>query len=194
MNKIEPHIYLDTNVILDAIYNRYTPSVELLDRIKNEGWKCSTSRFTVLEMLEYEQEKAFEDKLVRDGLSRSRLRDYIGRRRQAKWGLNKEELSEVWVSLNIKLANEYDFIDYEHPKGEELWNEFWDEAEGFCAATNIGVADAIQLAFAKFMGCNILITHDQDFQSIADMYIIADLPEKIDLALAKLHQAEGKRK
>jgi predicted nucleic acid-binding protein len=169
MNIIEPHIYLDTNVILDAIYQRHIPSVELLDRIKNEGWKCSTSRFTVLEMLDFEQEKAFEERLVQDGVQRSRIRDYIGRRRQEKWGLDEISLGKVWQSLNAKLAGEYAFIDYEHSVGGELW----DEAEKFCAATNIGAFDAIQLAFAICIGCNILVTHDQDFQPIADKYIIA---------------------
>ena len=189
----EPHIYLDTNVILDAIYQRYMPSLDCIDRIKSEGWKCSTSRFTVLEMLDYEQEKRFEEKCLHQGIQRSRLRDYIGRRRQEKWGLNEAELSEVWQSLNVKLADEYAFISYEQPAEKELWDELWDEAEKFCAATNIGYTDAIQLAFAVCIGCNILVTHDQDFQPIADRYIIADLPENFDKALEKLKQPSIRR-
>ena len=182
---IEPHIYLDTNVILDAIYQRYIPSLNCLNRIRSEGWKCSTSRFTVLEMLDYEQEKSFEEKCVGEGILRSRLRDYMGRRRQDKWGLSEAQLSDVWKSLHAKLANEYAFISYEQPADKELWDELWDEAEKFCAATNIGYTDAIQLAFAVCIGCNILITHDQDFQPIADKYIIADLPDNLDIALEK---------
>lgn len=189
MNTIEPHIYLDTNVILDAIYERYAPSVDLLDSIKNENWKCSTSRFTVLEMLEFEQEKAFENKLIEEGIQRSRLRDYMGRRRQQKWGLNEVELGNVWESLSIRLTSEYTFINYEHSIGAELW----DEAEKFCAATNIGVADAVQLSFAICIGCNILVTHDQDFQPIADKYIIATLPENFNKALEALKYPSVRR-
>jgi len=190
---VEPHIYLDTNVILDAIYQRYTPSLDCLNRIKSEKWKCSTSRFTVLEMLDYEQEKSFEEKCLRDGIQRSRLRDYIGRRRQEKWGLSESELSDVWKSLYAKLANEYDFIGYEQPANKELWDELWDKAEEFCAATNIGYTDAIQLAFAICTECNILITHDQDFQPIADGYIITVLPDHLDKAIKEVNIPSSRR-
>jgi len=35
-------------------------------------------------------------------------------------------------------------------------------------------------------GCNILVTRDKDFRAIADDFIIAILPEEIDMALGKL--------
>jgi len=177
-----PHLYLDTSVILDAIHKRYEPSVALMKRIETEHWQCSTSRFTALEILDVEQEEKFIENLRTEGFLLSKIRGYLGSRRQLEWGLKSRELNEIYVTLHDVLSSEFAFIEFEHPLTEELW----DKAEGYCAITNIGAMDAIHLAAALEIGCNILVTRDSDFKRIADDYILSILPEQIDRALKEL--------
>ena len=47
-----PHLYLDTNVLLDAILHRDADSEVVLKRVIAHGCKCTTSRFTFAEMLD----------------------------------------------------------------------------------------------------------------------------------------------
>lgn len=180
-----PYFYLDTNVILDAIHNRWQPSVELIRRIEAEDWQCATSRYTVLELLDMEQEERFIENLRLDGLLLSQSRGLLGNRRQPKWGLQQRELDAIYIQLHDVLTTRYSFITFEHPH----LPEFWDKAEEFCSATNIGAADAIHLASAIGMGCNVLVTRDKDFRRIADNYILSILPEELEKGLSKLRLA-----
>lgn len=178
-----PHLYLDTSVILDAIHKRWQPSVDLMQRIKTENWLCSTSRFTVLEILDVEQEEKFIENLRAQGLLLSKIRGLLGNRRQNMWGLKKRELDEIYIKLYEVLSTEFPFITFEHP----LVAELWDKAEDYCSATNIGATDAIHLASAVIIGCDILVTRDNDFCRIADDYILSILPEQIEGALKILN-------
>lgn len=179
-----PHLYLDTSVILDAMHKRWQPSVDLMKRIKTENWLCSTSRFTVLEILDVEQEEKFIENLRGQGLLLSKIRGLLGNRRQSAWGLKKRDLDEIYTKLHEVLSTEFPFITFEHP----LVAEFWDKAEDYCSATNIGATDAIHLASAVIIGCDILVTRDKDFRRIADDYILSILPEQIEGALRQLRR------
>lgn len=153
-----------------------------MKRIEAENWICSTSRFTVLEILDVEQEEKFIENLRSEGMLLSRIRGVLGNRRQLERGLKRRELDEIYIELHDVLNDEFPFITFEHPLTEELW----DKAEGYCAVTNIGATDAIHLAAAKEIGCNILVTRDNDFKRIADDFILSILPEELDSALGKL--------
>lgn len=177
-----PYLYLDTSVILDSIHKRYEPSVTLLKRIEAEHWQCSTSRFTALEILDTEQEEKFIENLRDNGMLLSRIRGFLGNRRQLDRGLKRRELNQIYTKLYDELSENLAFITFEHPLTEELWNK----AEEYCAVTNIGATDAIHLAAAKEIGCNILVTRDNDFRQIADEFILSILPEQINSALRKL--------
>lgn len=166
------------------MYGRWKPAVALMERIKAERWKCSTSRFTILEMLDIEHEQRFIDNLLIEGYLLSRVRDLLGVRRQFRWGLKTRELDEIYTKLHDELENKYDFVNFEHPTRAEAWNR----ADDYCATTNVSATDAIHLALAVEIGCNILVTRDKDFRSIADDFILAILPEDIDKALAKLNR------
>ena len=179
---IQPHLYLDTNVILDAHYKRWQPAVALMERIEKEQWKCITSRLTLLEWLDTEHEQLFIDNLLADGYLLSKVRDLLGVRRQEKWGLKRRELDTIYTKLHKYLTREFPFVSFEYP----LTVSFWDKADDYCSTTNIFFADAMHLALAKESGCNILVTRDQDFRRIADDFILAVLPEQIDIALTKL--------
>ena len=182
---VHPHLYLDTNVILDAHYKRWTPAVTLMQRIQTEKWKCITSRLTILEILDMEHEQLFIDNLLADGHLLSKVRDLLGMRRQEKWELKSRELNEIYVKLHDYLTKEFSFVDFKHP----LTDSFWNKADDYCSTTNMFFADAMHLALAVESGCNILVTRDQDFRRMADDFILAILPEGIDTALAKLHKS-----
>jgi len=152
--------------------------------IESQNWLCSTSRFTVLEILDTEQEERFIENLRNDGWLLSRIRSVLGNKRQSAWGLKRRELDDIYIKLHDVLTNEFPFITFEHPLTEELW----DKAEEYCSVTNIGATDAIHLAAAKEIGCNILVTRDNDFRRIADDFIVSILPEQIDHALAMMNK------
>lgn len=184
MSKINvvPYLYLDTNVILDAIDNRWQPAVDLMNQIGKKNWECCTSRFTVLEILDVKQEEKYIENLLVEGHRLSRVRDLLGIRRQPTRGLKVRELNEIYQQLYDKLSQEYSFINFEHPIDEKLW----DKADAYGTSTNIGSTDAIHLASAITIGCNILVTRDQDFRAIADDFIIAVLPEDISKGIKRL--------
>ena len=178
---IKPHIYLDSNIILDAIHIRWQPSVDLMKRIETEQWQCSTSHFTILEILDAEQEEQFIENRRAEGLLLSRIVRLLGDRRRGKYALKRNELDAIYVSLHDILTTKYSFITFERPLAS-----FWDDAERFCAATNIGATDSIHLATAIGTRCDILVTRDKDFQRIANDYILAIFPENIDKVLLEL--------
>ena len=181
---VKPHLYLDTNVILDAHYNRWPPAVALMERIKNEQWKCTTSRFTILELLDIEHEQKFIDNLLVEGYMLSKVRDYLGVRRQERWGLKRRELDDIYTELHNILASEFSCVNFGYP----LTESFWNKADDYCSITNIAAPDALHLALAKESGCNMLVTRDKDFRRIADGFILSILPEEIDIALTKLNR------
>lgn len=181
------HLYLDTNVILDAMFKRYTASESLVDRIRKEKWRCSTSRFTMLEMLDIRHEEVFADKLISEGMLPSRVRDYMGVRRQEKWALPKRELDEIRAELFDKLNTDFKFIKFRHP----LTSRIWDKADDFCAITCIAAPDVIHLASAIELKCDMIITRDGDFHKIADQFKLTIFPEQIENALKEL--SRGRR-
>lgn len=151
-------------------------------RISDEGWSCVTSRFTVLEMLDFEQEEEYVSMLRDQGLLLSQVRGLLGDRSQVGKGLHKRQFDSIYDQLHDGLKTRYPFLQFVHP----LRGDFWDKAEEFCAGTSIGAANAIHLA-ALIMECDIVVTRDNDFRQIADDYIVAILPEAIESALARLN-------
>jgi|GEM_PF-961368 predicted nucleic acid-binding protein len=82
------------------------------------------------------------------------------------------------------MTNQYSFIEFKYPKDAAMW----DRAEEICGGTNLSSADALHLAAAIEIGCNILVTTDKDFITIASNYIKGTVPpSEVDLAIAKLN-------
>jgi predicted nucleic acid-binding protein len=181
------HLYLDTNIIADVIQKRWPPSIALIERIKTGKWLCSTSRFTILELLDIEQEEKFIENKLTEGHRLSRIRDILGQRRQPKHGLTQSELIGIHKQLHNELKAKCGCVDFEHPINELVW----DKADDFCSTTNIGSTDVIHLAI--ILKCDILVTRDQDFREIADNYIVSVFPENIENGLKHLKQPGVKR-
>lgn len=92
---LEPYLYLDTNVILDFLHSRYIPSMELLRKIRERHWKCSTSSFALLEMYDVEQLDKFIEKLRLKGYSWSQIMSRTVERRGKKLGLTYGQLKSI---------------------------------------------------------------------------------------------------
>lgn len=80
------------------------------------------------------------------------------------------------------MNKQFSFIKSKHPLTESMW----DKAEDYCGVTNLSAADSLHLAAAIEIGCNILVTTDQDFIAIARDYIRTVPPSDVDLEIAKL--------
>ena len=184
-----PHLYFDTCVILDGILGRRQSSSQLLTQakkeVKNGNWKCSTSRWTIIELLDNLQEERYVENLRIEGYLFSRIRSVLGNRRQKEAGLKTPDLDDIWREVHNYFTDEYSFIVTEHPTTVKLW----DKAEDFCASTNLGSTDSIHLASAILMGCNILVSTDQDFISIANGWLPTILPADIDIAIRRLNRS-----
>lgn len=152
--------------------------MELFRKIRDKGWKCVTSSFAILEMYDAEQLDMFIQKRHLEGDSWSQIMSRTTERRSKKYGLTVRQLETVSSDLRDSISLISDCLEFMYPH-----KELWDDAENFCIYTNIGAQDAIHLATALAVGCNILVTRDKHFRRIADDYIIATLPENFDNAL-----------
>jgi len=180
--QVEPIIYLDTNIILDVLQKRWQQSTNLLKRIETEHWKCITSRFTFVEMLDIEHEEQYIKNKLADGYPLSRIRSLLGNRNQKAQCLPKRDLAEIHAKLYDAQTSLLACVKFQYPTS----GSFWDKIDSYCDTTEIAVADAMHLAFAKESGCNILVTRDKDFRDVADDFIIAIPPQDIDIAITKL--------
>jgi hypothetical protein len=181
---IEPILYLDTNILLDVVDKRWIPSLTLVKRIEQEHWKCITSRFAFVEMLDIEHEECYINNKLAEGYPLSRIRGLLGNRNQKAQCLPKRDFEAVHAKLYDAQTTILSCVTFQYPTSKS----FWDKVDLYCDTTEIAVADAMHLAFAKESGCNILVTRDRDFRITADDVIIAIPPEEIDIALAKMNK------
>lgn len=171
-----PHLYVDTMIVLDAIDDRWQASVALLEKIQQEGWRCSTSSFTVLELLDRKKEDEFVRKQLTRGWSPT---DIVRRRRQRK--LTANELLSVYDQLTEAIQTRYSFITF-HEAGTELL----DSAGELSGTTNIWAADSLHLATAMALQCDILVTRDGELQRIGGDYLPSAPPQRVEETLQAL--------
>ena len=62
-----PHLYLDSNVILDVLRDRRPASLQLMERTKRDEWFVSTSPFAIMEVFDAEQDDRFFQIKVSEG-------------------------------------------------------------------------------------------------------------------------------
>ena len=181
MPTIDPHVYLDTCILIDYVHNRNKDSISLITTIRSKKWRCTTSRWTALEMYDVEQEESFVEKYRLKGLMLSHILRKLSDRRSKRLGLSERELSVVHEKLHDTLLSFEGYVNFIRPN-----ESIFTEAERFCTVTNIGANDALHLATAKNERCNILVTTDKSFCQIADEYIVATLPQNFNKALDRL--------
>jgi len=168
-----PHIYLDSNIILDVLRDRQRHgelvSLKLLERAKRDKWFVSTSPFAIMEILDVEQDDLFFQIKVSEG---NTVADVLRIRRQRD--LSRERLDNISRRIAGKLRIAYGYIDY-----WELDSEGFDHAVELARTTNISASDCIHLATALELGCDVLVTTDQFFEREAKQYLPTSLPERV---------------
>lgn len=175
-----PHLYLDSNVILDVLRDRrrhgQLVSLELLERAKRDKWFVSTSPFAIMEVLDIEQDDLFFQIKVSEG---NTVADVLRIRRQRD--LSKQLLDKISKRIEEKLRIAYSYIQY-----WELKVEGFDRAVELARGSNISAPDCIHLATALEVGCDILVTSDEFFMKEAKQYLPTSLPEGVEDELQNL--------
>jgi len=172
-----PYVYLDTTIILDVIRGRKRASILLLERAKSGNIKACTSLLCLLELIDKEQEHFFESKMHRNGYS---FNEILKRRNQRN--LREDDLLEAFDKVDRVFVAPYKkVIDFCYLEGAG-----WDKAVELMQMLNLRSNDAIHLATALVMKCNLLITNDQHFLENAQKVIPASFPENIDKKLKEL--------
>ena len=145
----EPRIYLDTNVILDVIERRRDESLFLIEEIKNEGWYCCTSAYTVCELIDKEQDFLNMGNLL---LKKCTV-DEILRKRNSK-NLSQEQREDA-IDKVKGFFKQYNIEQF------TLEEKGWETAYEVLRDLNVKASDAVQLATAKEAMCSIFVTNDE---------------------------------
>lgn len=89
----------------------------------------------------------------------------------------------MYEEIHDALAQLEDCMTFLYPH-----ETLWDDAERLLRVTNIGAVDAIHLATAMAVECDIIVTRDSNFRSMANDYIPSVLPEKVKDEITKLQK------
>lgn len=158
MSKEYPVLYLDTNVLINYIYERDNASVNLLKRIRLEKWPCVTSSFTWLEIYDVERSEAWVQARRSDNWMYSQIIRKYSNRFSDEPGLTSEQLTSVHTTIRNWLISFEGYIKF-----QRINDDISIHAERLCATTNIESSDALHLATAVHTGCAILVTNDDKF-------------------------------
>lgn len=177
---VVPHLYLDSNIILDVLRDRRRHgelvSLKLLEHAKRDKWFISTSPFTLMEILDVEQDDMFFQIKVSEGHT---VADVLRIRRQRD--LSEERLDSISRRIHDRLRIAYGYIDY-----WELDSNGFDHAVELARITNITATDCLHLATALEAGCDLLVTTDEFFAKEAQEYLPTSLPEQVETELRNL--------
>ena len=146
-------IYVDTNFILDCTEGRNDKSIALILKIKEKGWRCVTSAFTIMEIADIKKDEAFIWKKLQ---KKWELKKIL--RERYKKDLNNDDFEEISNYLQNKILNAYPYIETIN-----LTPEGWALALQISRESNVATGDAIHLASTWSSQCNYLITSDGPF-------------------------------
>ena len=147
--------YIDTNVAIDFATNRDIQTVLVLERIKENGWKCVSSTFLAMELADYQQDYTYISKEI----SKKRNPEDILRSRGSK-NLKPSDLQEAeeWfsdLSRRFKNLTLYDFISDQNG---------WALAREISFTSNLSAPDVLHLCSAMLGSlngyCDFLMTKD----------------------------------
>ena len=146
-----PILYLDTCIIQNSLRRRNTNDVILLNNIKEKGFKCITSIYTLLELFEIDKDRNF---LINSVIKKwTDVNTFLAKRREKN--LNTSTLKEISDDIN-NFFNENSFIEIYNITGDDDWKI----VKEMCEITNIHYSDIIHLATAYNSKCTHLITRD----------------------------------
>ncbi len=164
------YFYLDTNVILDYIEQRRNDSIYFFEKIvRTEGWSCCTSYFTILELIDQEQQLRHLGNL----LTKRRPLDEIIRMKQKK--LNQDERSEAIAKVDTFFEKYMDNLDI-----FSLNDDSWDFTIKIMDQLDISAPDALHLTVAIEANVDIFVSNDSDFIKVAKSKIPSSTVQNID--------------
>lgn len=151
----KPIPYLDTNVILDYLRGRGKDNraILLIENIKRKRIHCYTSNYTILELIDREQEERWIERCRERGLSL----DDISRRSRER-DLEEPDLRDAFNSLEKRFLKPFidaDIIEMVTPTTTQ-----WDKIYELLAHYNFTIDDAFHVDAAIGKGCNIFISND----------------------------------
>jgi predicted nucleic acid-binding protein len=174
-----PYVYIDANIILDAIRGRNNASIGLMEKIREKKIKACTSGFTLLELLDKEQEYSFVWRMLKDGYTF----DAILRKRDDR-DLDDKELDGCFKKMDRTFSIPYKrYIDFYY-----LDNNGWDKSVELMHKYNLRSNDAIHLATAIMASCDLLVSNDQNLLRSASNIIKVATPENSNEMLESLKQ------
>lgn len=151
---LQPVFYLDTNIMVDVLKERNVSSIKLVQIINKNRWKCVTSAFAFMEMVDTIQDYAYAK-------ARYQAKDdyvQICRGRHCR----TMPLSDL-QSIEFIFHDFYQQYPFICPVSLDATG--WDLALHITSSTNIFAPDAIHLATAWMCRCDLLISNDSPFVS-----------------------------
>ena len=145
-------IYLDTNILRDAMARRNKDSTYWLNRIKEKNWTCITSVLGITELIDIDQDHSY----VNRQLSRHVDFDRIYRDKYHR-NLDVSEFQTIKDAVSNFLS-EYSFI-----KVVSLDDDAWKLFLHISSNSNLFSPDAIHLAAAWRNSADLIITSDSHF-------------------------------
>lgn len=160
----KPSIYIDTCIARDVTATRNADSIELMTRIKREGWACSISIFGLMELIGIEKEDIFIRR--KHYIEKATLDELISARRNLD--LKSDEFEKCYQYIQQFMDN-YSFVEI-----RGLDNDGWSLAAVIATNCNLHATDVIHLATAWQADCDIIVTNDTFFIKEAARYLKKD--------------------
>lgn len=162
-----PIFYLDTNILRDVMRRRNTKSTYWLQRIRENKWKCITSVYSLMELLDLEQDHDF----VQKRLAKNQDFDKIFREKHQR----DLDLSDF---LNCKGSIESFLTDNPFIDTVILTEDGWQLALHIAANSNVFSPDALHLASAWQNSADIIMTSDRHFITEGTAILDREKPQK----------------
>ena len=156
MSGESPRIYLDTNIILDVIERRRNESIFLLEKIKRLKLYCCTSTYTILELINIEQDFTHITNLLG---KRYTIDEILRKRRQKR--LTQEQREDA-IDRVKNFLKQYKIVVL------NLLDSGWDLTFEMLRDLNVTVGDAIHVATAKEDECTLFVSNDEELGKEAE--------------------------
>lgn len=150
---VVPHLYIDSNVFARILEGQHRPSIHLLETIRENDWRCSTSVLTAMELSEIRKEDKFISNKRDSGMPIRRIFRLLDQK-----DLTYDDVRSAQDRIDTLFRESYQFVKFHW-----LEKPGWDRAVDLCATTNISPSDCIHLAIAIEAGCDVLVTLDTFF-------------------------------
>lgn len=171
-----PHLYLDSNVIIEIIEGQKQESVYPIENAKENGLVIYTSNFTLMVLLDVRKGNAFILKKLGEGDTLKK----ILRQRYDK-DLSLEILQDVYNKVKNKFLIPYKSVSF-----LMLTEDGWNKATDICTNSNISAPDCIHVATALEAGCDIFVVSDEFLKKKASEFIKACLSRDTNNTLREL--------